>query len=67
VQTIGGSLTLSKDQWTLLHAVADSSVPFRIASADGEFLLGNGLIEPFGDTWRVTEDGHLLAAMRRQI
>lgn len=67
MQTIGRSLTLSKDQWTLLHAVADSGVLLGITTADGAFLLSNGLIERFGDTWRVTENGHLLAAMRRQI
>lgn len=67
MQTIGRSLTLSKTQWALLHTVADSRALLGIASADGEFLLSNGLIERFGDTWRVTENGHLLTAMRRQI
>lgn len=60
-------LNLTKQQWSLLHAVADHNLTVGDISDDLQFLVAKGLIEYFKGGWQATDNGHLLAALRREV
>ena len=60
-------LRLSGAQWALLHAVESGERNALGSGPDLEFLAKHGLIERQNSQWKLTENGRLLAALRREV
>jgi len=60
-------LRLTRQQWLLLHAVADHTFTGSDRTGDLQFLAASGLIESFKGAWQTTDNGRLLTALRRQV
>jgi hypothetical protein len=58
---------LTRQQWAAMHAIELGELDVDELKEDLTALKGYGLAEYVDGTWRPTEEGRALVAMRRQI
>jgi hypothetical protein len=58
---------LLRPHWAVLRALELGDFELSNIGDHLVFLQQNGLVEPHGREWRLTEEGHTLVAMRRHL